>query len=81
MKDSIFGGINAFASVILADTSDGNDFSSFRVNLFFKESDDENRTRKILKGPEARLNQMRISPATYCNEPEGNFFFVEKLNL
>jgi len=56
MKDSIFGGINAVASVLLADTSD--------------ESDDENRTRKILKGPEARLNQMRISPATYCNEPE-----------
>jgi len=56
MKDSIFGGINAFASVLLADTSD--------------ESDDDYKKRKVLKGPEARLNQLRISPATYCNEPE-----------
>ena len=34
--------------------------------------DEELKKRKILKGPEARLNQLRISPATYCNEPEGN---------
>ena len=79
MKDSIFGGINAFASVLLADTSDGELFLlSAWINLE-KESDDDYKKRKVLKGPEARLNQLRISPATYCNEPEG--CFLKTLNF
>jgi len=65
MKDSIFGGINAFASVILADSTDS--------------EDEELKKRKILKGPEARLNQLRISPATYCNEPEDMSDFLRWL--
>lgn len=73
MKDSIFGGINAFASVILADST-GNANPSYRpIKIIRSDSEDEElKKRKILKGPEARLNQLRISPATYCNEPEGN---------
>jgi len=65
VKDSIFGGINAFASVILADSTDS--------------EDEDLKKGKILKGPEARLNQLRISPATYCNEPEDMSDFLRWL--
>lgn len=73
VKDSIFGGINAFASVILADSTGNKSPPTNQMNEFHSDSEDEDlKKRKILKGPEARLNQLRISPATYCNEPEGN---------
>jgi len=65
VKESVFGAVNALASVILADTSD-------------EEENTNSRTKAVL-GPEARLHQLRISPATYCNEAEDMVAYLQWL--
>jgi len=65
VKDSVFGAVNAIASVILADSSDEEENSSSR-----------NRT---MMGPEARLHQLRVAPSTYCNEADDMIDYLQWL--
>ena len=75
MKNSVFGALNAISSAILADSS-GN-FLVYSFSYFLDSESEDGKSKSALSGPAARLANLRVNPATYCNEAEDMVHFLQ----